>query len=274
MMRILVAFGDETYSRSATAHAIKLAQSHNAHLTAIGIVDLAHLHNVGPIPVGGASAAHELRAARLKKADQVVSACAEEFASECAGAQIPFSVLREVGSSIRTLIEASRAFDLLICGLGGMFQHGIVDEPRDALKQLVEAGVYPLLAVGTAYRDVHRVLVAYSGSTESASTLRLYAQMQLYPHAETRVVHFGEDDEQGHELLGAAQAYLAAHGIEASVELIGKEPKEGLLPTAEAWGADLIVVGNSAKSVVRRYIWGETALSAMRSSPIPLFLAQ
>lgn len=47
-----------------------------------------------------------------------------------------------------------------------------------------------------------------------------------------------------------------------------------LLPYADRWQADLIVAGNSAENMLLRRIFGETALSLLRNSPLPLYLAE
>lgn len=47
-----------------------------------------------------------------------------------------------------------------------------------------------------------------------------------------------------------------------------------LVEVAEDWNADLIVAGNSAKSLQMRSVFGETALKLMRESHLPLFLSQ
>ncbi len=58
------------------------------------------------------------------------------------------------------------------------------------------------------------------------------------------------------------------------VQCINGSPKEQLLPYAESWGADLMVMGNSAKNLLLRRLFGETALDVIRNANLPLFLAQ
>jgi nucleotide-binding universal stress UspA family protein len=274
MKRILVGVGDEEVSSSATELAIELAQRLDASVTAIGIIDLVRLRNVGPVPVGGGAAAQEMRRGRYEKASAMISTCIESFVQACQAASVRFAAKRDVGTAIDVLIDNARYYDLLICGLGGMFEHGVVDEPREELRRIIEAGVRPLIGVTSEYRKIGRVLVAYSGSVESAATMRQFAELNLFPNAQLKIVHFGSHEEDGAKRLSDAQAYLAAHGLEAETELVGESPQDGLLPFARGWNADLIVVGNSAKSLLRRHVFGETALETMRSSPVPLFLGQ
>jgi nucleotide-binding universal stress UspA family protein len=274
MKRILVGIGEAEYSSSATKLAIELAQRFDASVAAIGIVDLVRLRNVGPVPVGGGAAASEMRQTRYAKASEMISTCIDSFVEACEAASVRFAVKREVGEAMPALIDVARYYDLLICGLGGMFEHGVVEEPREELRQIVESGIYPLLAVASKHRKISRVLVAYSGSVESAMTMRQYAELNLFPNARVKIAHFQRDHEDGAKLLADAQSYFAAHAIETAAELVDEPPGEGLLPLADRFRADLIVVGNSAKSLLRRRVFGETALWAMRSSPLPLFLGQ
>lgn len=47
-----------------------------------------------------------------------------------------------------------------------------------------------------------------------------------------------------------------------------------LLAAATLWQADMIVMGNSARSVLLRKVLGDTLVATLRDAQIPLFLAQ
>ena len=74
--------------------------------------------------------------------------------------------------------------------------------------------------------------------------------------------------------LARVVEYLKAHNLNPETECVNAPPRDNLLPYAAEYGADLIVLGNSAKSLLLRKILGETALHVMRSSDRMLFLAQ
>ena len=180
----------------------------------------------------------------------------------------------ETGDPLDALVSLTRYHDLVICGLRSLFEHGVVDEPPDELALLVQEGIRPLLAVSDKDRSIRRVLIAYSGSMESAKTMRRFVQLRLWPDAKLKIVTFHEDQEEGESRLAQAADYCLAHGFEPETECIAKPPMENLLPYADQWKADLIVLGNSAKSMLLRRILGETALHVMRNADRPLFLAQ
>jgi nucleotide-binding universal stress UspA family protein len=116
--------------------------------------------------------------------------------------------------------------------------------------------------------------VAYSGSLESAKTFKHYVQSGLYPKALVRVVHFGSEVEAGERRLKSVESYFASHGREIEMDFVQGDPVQELVPYAEKWEANLIVAGNSAKNLLLRKLFGETALQLLRASPLPLYLAQ
>ena len=157
--------------------------------------------------------------------------------------------------------------------LGGhVFEHGVIDEPSDALVRLVTEGVRPILAVSGQYRPIRKVLVAYSGSMESARAMRAFVQSRLWPDATVRIVAFDKSADEARQLLGDAAEYCRAHGIEPQCEQAAGNPRDALLPyAARSRGADLIVIGNSARRLLMQRLFGETALAVMRRADRPIF---
>jgi nucleotide-binding universal stress UspA family protein len=109
---------------------------------------------------------------------------------------------------------------------------------------------------------------------ESAKTLTAFVNLHLWTDLHLRIVTFHDQADIGAERLTAANEYCQAHGLEPETECVPKPPHDAILPYAYDWGADLIVLGNSSKSMLLRRILGETALYVMQHSTVPLFLAQ
>ena len=63
--RILVGLGGTSYTPVAIQHAVKLSKRFEAEVTGITVVDVKHLSNIGPVPVGGEHAADKLRRHRI-----------------------------------------------------------------------------------------------------------------------------------------------------------------------------------------------------------------
>jgi nucleotide-binding universal stress UspA family protein len=272
--RILVGLADVKYSASAIHMAIELAQAHHAALTAVGVIDEERLRATGPVPIGAGQMAKELREHRLSEARRSLEQALQYYESSCRMANVPFSVEQALGDPFRRLAELARYQDLVVCGVGHLFEHGVVKEPPDALVKLVQLGVRPLITVNGARGAVRRVLVAYSGSMESATALKRFAQMRMWPDVTLRVVTFEYPREEADRLLADAAAYCASHDYEVDTDYVAQSPISGVAQYAERWKADVVVMGNSSRNLLLSRLFGETLLDTMQRAPCPLFLAQ
>jgi nucleotide-binding universal stress UspA family protein len=274
--RILVGLGTSRTAASVTEHALAIAKPRAAELSGLAVIDAARLDWTGPRPmgVGVDVAAADLRRQRHEQAAADVAAAGEQFATRCRAAGVAHGIVAETGDPFEIAADLVRYHDMCVFGLGGLFEHDVVAEPRDALERLVSDGVRPLLAVPEAYRPIHRVLVAYSGSLESAKTFKHFVLSGLYADAQVRIVHFDDEPETAARRLEKAAGYFAAHGRSVETDHAAGDAAQELIPYAQAWQADLIVAGNSARNLLLRRLFGETALRLLRESPLPLYLAQ
>lgn len=272
--RILVALSGTPFTPIAVEQAIELAGRHDAAVTGVTVVDLARLADVGPIPLGGGAAAHSLAAHRVQVTEERVEEQITNFEKACRDASISYIVDRETGDPFDRLLELWRYHDLTIIGLRGLFEYGVVHHPDDEIIRLIARGVRPIIAVSHEHRPVNRVLIAYNGSPESAMAMKRFAQTRLWPDVTVKIACFGFDDEKALPLLADATTYLRAHGYEPEAESLPGYPKEGLLKHSREWKADLVVMGSTSRSRIRKLVMGETALEALIHADVPLFLSQ
>ncbi len=274
LKRILVGLGGTEYTVSAINQAVAMAMANDAEVTGVSIIDEGRLTYSGPVPVGGGHYAHELANDRMEKAKERAEWAIQEFIEACRAAGVRHQVLREVGEPFTLMIDQARYHDLMIFGLRSLFEFDLVPDPHNALVRLVQAGVRPLVAVSKGFYPVKKVLIAYSGSMESAKAMKRFVQMRLWPEAQLRIVTFEHQADKAEQLVSDAADYCRAHGFAPEETVVPNSPKHHLLPYAEEWGADLMVVGNSAKSLLLRRLLGETALHVIQNADRPLFLAQ
>ena len=274
--RILVGLGTSRTALSVTEHAIEIAKPQAAELVGMAITDPIRLEWTGPRPmgVGVEEATADLRRSRFERAHADIVAAGETFSTQCRVAGVPHRINEETGDPFAVAEDLVRYQYMCVFGLRGLFEHGVVPEPVDAIERLISSGVRPILAVAEEYRPIRRVLVAYSGSIESAKTFKHFVQSGLFADAEVRIVHFGSDKVAGQRRLERSAAYFLSHGRTAGTDQCQGEPTRELIPYAQAWNADLIVAGNSSKNILLRRLFGDTALELLRVSPLPLYLAQ
>jgi nucleotide-binding universal stress UspA family protein len=272
--RILVGLGGTPFTTVAVQRAVELAQIHDAYLTGVTVVELSRLRRVGPVPPGAGAYAKRVADHRLEVTRQRVDEAVAAFQQSCQDAGLRCSVEMETGDPFALMISHSRHHDVTVFGLRSLFDYGITPEPKNALIQLLSQGVRPIVAVSTQYRTVRKALVAYSGSMESAKAMRRFVQMRLWPDVRLEVVHFSTDTTEGKALLDAAADYCRAHGFETETWLADGDPEEGILERARQTEADIIVMGNSARSLMFRRILGDATLTTIQNADRPLFLAQ
>jgi nucleotide-binding universal stress UspA family protein len=269
-----VGLGGSDYTVAAINQAVAIAIAHNAELTGVSVIDPGRVTPFMAMPIGDGPIAYTKTGSFLAKAHERVEWATHEFTQACKAAGIRHRVVQEVGEPFSLMTDESRYHDLMIFGLRSLFESDLVADPHDTLVRLVQSGVRPLLTVSKQVAPIKKVLIAYSGSMESAKAMKSYVQMRLWPISELRIVSF--DDGTGHakNLLAEATDYCRSHGLETETECITGSPNEHLLPYMQSWGADLTVVGNSAQNLLMRRIFGETALHVIRNTDKPLFLSQ
>lgn len=274
--RILVGVGTSQTAQTVADYAVELGRQFEAELLGVAVTDPLRLEWTGPRPIGmGVEAVTtELREDRLRRATADVASAKAIFSERCRAENVAHGFSEQVGDPFEIVSQLVRYQDMCVFGLRGLFEHDIVPEPRDALERLVADGVRPILAVGEEYRPVRKVLVAYSGSLESAKTFKHFVLSGLYADATVRVVNFGSKPATALGLLDHAAAYFRSHGRTVDTDHVDGDPQQELVRYATAWGADLVVAGNSAKNLLMRRLFGETALMLLRECTLPLYLSQ
>jgi nucleotide-binding universal stress UspA family protein len=270
--RILVGLGDSRYSKAAIRHAVELAGAHGAEVTAVTLVGRASFDDEGLYLTGAAREVKEWDDERERITQAAVEEAVSAFEHACKVADVPYRVRWESGDPLDHLVSASRYHDIVLLGLRGLFEHGITAHPTDSVVRLIRRGTQPILAVAEEHRSVRRVLVAYSGSPESARALRAFVQLRAWPGCTLSVTTFGRDKPAAERLLSDAAAYCEAHGYEPRLHYSPKPAVEGILDTARGSAADLVVMGDGAHGVLVRRILGDTLMHVVRQADRPLFL--
>lgn len=276
--RILVALGGTDYTMVAIETAVELAKRHNAELTGVTVVDLEKLRRIGAVPLGAGDLANELRDERVAQTREAAELTIARFEEACKEAGLKHQVLRqEHDEPGHCLIQLSRYQDLAVMGLKSIFDYGVPNTTEDPVKmidKLVTGGVRPIVAVPNQPFVVKKALIAYSGSMGAAKTIRQFVRLNPWPGVETKIVTFGKETDENRQLLEDSAAYCVANGLSPSSEIIDASPNQGILDEAAGWGADIIVLGNSQKSLLMRRVLGETVLHVIKNSEKALFLGQ
>ena len=271
--RILVGLGGTPYTPVAIKRAVGLAKRFEAEITGVTVIDVSRLSMLGA--VGGERTAREI-ADRISLTKERIDEAIGKFEAACTAEGIKYRVKQEDGEDpFDLMISLARYHDLMIFGLRSIFEYGISpEEPKDTLARLISAGVRPLIAVSDKFRPIQKALIAYSGSMESAKTMKRFIQLCPWPNVRLKIITFEHPEEETRQLLYDAAEYCRDHGFTVDTDSNPGSPKDYLFAVADLWQADLIVIGNSARSLLMRRILGDTALHIIRNADRPLFLCQ
>jgi len=271
--RILLALGGTPFSHVAVRRGVELAQAHGSQLVAVTILDTDFWQASTSSWMSAAEAARLAEARSWIGAKKRVERVVAEFMQACADADVPCEVKRPDHEPFELLSSESRYCDLVLFGLRGLFDYHLVPDAEKTIARLIRGGVRPMLAVASEYRPVRRVLIAYSGSMESATTMRRFVQMRLWPSAVLKIVCFEHDVTDAGRLLAGAAEYCQAHGFVTTTEAVDGSARGSLLPYAQNGDMDLIVAGDSFRHVVLQDLLGDTMSHLVRHADRPLFLS-
>ena len=274
LKRILVALTGTPGGITAVRHTVELAQRHGGKLTGVTLFDPRKIKNVGSVPIGAGAAAKELKAHRMKVIREEMDKAIADFRSTCESKGVVHRVVVEEGNPCKQLLEMSRYHDLVAFGVRGLLGFGHPRKSQGLFGPLVSVGVRPLLAVAPEYRPIRRVMIAYSGSRESAKTIRRFAQIDAWPDVAVDIVTFGPRAEPAKQLLDDAAEYCTDHGFEVQTSHSTDKPREGILNYAAQHDIDLIVMGYSVRSKFKKIMMGQTGLHVLRNTERSVFLSQ
>jgi nucleotide-binding universal stress UspA family protein len=273
--RILVGLGGTPFTTVATKIATELGDQHQAQLTGVTVIDTSKLDNVGPVPVGGGAYAQRLRERKVRITKEGTEQAIAAFKAHCSEQQVVCRRIEyEQKDPFAAMISEARYNDLTIFGLRSIFDYGFTSDPDKAIIKLMSQGVRPILAVSDTYRPIKNVLIAYSGSMESAKAIRHFIHLNPWPGVTLHIVHFKEEPEKEPFLTKDAAEFCEAHGFEVKTDTVEGQARSDLLSFARENDADLIVMGNSANKALLRRLLSNTVLETIKSADRPLFLSQ
>lgn len=263
--KILLGLGGTAYTPAAIVRAVDLAARHGAALTAATVLP--------SYARAGLGSSRDPQAGAADGAVPSIESAVAQTENACKSAGLSYRIEQEEDGPFHRLIALSRSHDLTVFGLQSLFRYDMVEDPRDALAKLLVEGAKPILAVSSMPHPMRRILVAYNGSPESSAALRAFLHLRLWPDISLRIIHFGAHEDSRRNLLCEAAELCRAHGFDPFTQIVAGQAKDRLLPYAEKWGADLIVLGSATRKLLLRHAFGETALQAIRHSTRSLFLS-
>lgn len=255
---------------------VRLARRHAARVRGLSLTDTRYFQSLTSTCETAACAVTEQ--SRLRLAEKRYSIARADLTQACLAANLNFDVRTLSGDPFELLPQESRFHDLVVAHFAERDDAiaAADDEPRMSERDLVDLalrGVQPLLVVRRRAQPLQRVLLIYDGTPESSRAIRSYVSQGLTPDAEHRLLAIGESERTARDALHQMTEYFQRRGTPLETGWICGRPRKVLVPYAEKWNADFLVMGVTRANPLLRRLLGETAQDALRRLSSALYLA-
>ncbi len=278
--KILLSIPQAPANSSETALALDLASHHGAEITGFTTVDTEHIAMQVPKAIGYYSYHIKEIEILIEAAQADADGAMNALKVACDENKVKFrpaSALSSEGSL--SLASVWRFHDVCVVPTNLWVPGASQLASTESILQLVAMGLRPLIAVPRTIPNARpsKVLVALSGSLESAKALKHFIQLQLYPGIPVHLVAIGDpkSGESCQELMDQASDFLKAHGYPVTIACLEDtgDRVSSLLAEAESSGSGMFVIGSSYKRLLMLKRFGKHALGLLERSPLPVFLS-
>ena len=281
MRSILVGLDGSEDCLPAVDLGISWAKRFDSLLVGIGVVDEPSIR--GAQPAGHVSSTYQFAYDQLlSETRREVEQSLERFAIRCSEEQVSCKLLEDEGQPCERILTELQRYDLLLLGCQTHFRHGserhachtLEQVLRSASRPVVVAPKSPLVAPKSPLAAGKGVVIAYDGSVQAARALQAFVAagcMRIHPiHIVT--VH-PESSVEAARIADRAAEFLQFHDIEAErVPMVGNAASKRFLDYARDTNAELLVMGAYGQPRVTEFFFGSATCTALRESPLPLFL--
>lgn len=215
-----------------------------------------------------------LAQARRDCVEQQHEVVREELSKACLAAGLNFDVRRRSGNPLQLLPQESQFHDLVITSIAANAQEG---QPKGLtiadLFALLLRGVQPLLVVNPNQTTIGRVLLAYDGSEPSGRAIRAFLGTNIFADAEHRLLALGRNQRLAKASLAEMADYCLQRRRSLETGFVCGQARRLLLPYAEKWQADLIVLGVGRGQRLLGRLIGDRMIQRLHNLGCSLFAA-
>jgi len=278
LKKLLVIAPEDPETSSHVRLALKLAGQHSATVTGFTAVDSERLSSVGPAPAGAFSYRHHLVQHRLGLGAETADKSSAKLKTMCEADGVAFAADIATGDQSQRLTSSWRFQDLAVLP-SQVWSPGFRElGDSETLLHFVAMGLRPLLVVPQGYEQFpKKVLVALSGSLDSAKAFKHFVQSRVFGDAAVHLVTVGEPKtgEKADDLLADAGRYAEAHGFAVTQSALPKSNNRvrALLDEAESAGTDAFVIGSSYRHFLMFTRFGSHAQGLLNVSKHPVFVS-
>ncbi len=274
--RILVPLDGSDYSKVATKVAIEMAKMRDGIIIGLGVVDTEEIDETAiGAGIGASYYAEHLKSYKKNKAIGKIKNFLDEFEDECQDAKVDYERYSKSGDPVEEIIGMGKTSDLIITGLRTFFHFETTPKPGDTLKELLESGVCPVLAVPKEeVKNNKKVLIAYDDTISSANAMKMFQRFyKTNPYAKkVYLLNVNNDLDKAEEILESARKYFKSHKIRVDLEKRAGKPGKEILDFAKEKKVNMIVMGAYGEGGLSKLFFGHASRGVIEDGSIPVFV--
>ncbi len=274
--RILVPLDGSDYSKVATKVAIDMVKKSHGVIIGLGVVDTEEIDEsaIGA-GIGASYYAEHMKTYKKNKAIGKIKNFLDEFEDECKDAKVDYERYSKSGDPVEEIINMGKTSDLIVSGLRTFFHFETTPEPGDTLKELLESGVCPIIAVPKkGIKNNKKAVIAYDNTISSAKSMKMFQRFyKTNPFAKkVYLLNVNDDLDEANKVLENAEKYFKTHKIK--VELVKRAGKPGkeIIKFAKEKKVNLIVMGAYGENGISKLFFGHASKGVIDDGSIPVFV--
>ncbi|WP_260483502.1 universal stress protein [Sphingomicrobium flavum] len=279
-MKLLACLDLSAYATSVTDHTAWLAKGLDAEVELLHIIQRSDVvakrgDLSGALGLGARSTLMEelvaIEEAEAKLARQQADALIQTASARLADAGVTkVSSLMRHGDIVGTVIEREDDADIVIIGKRGAHADFARGHLGSKVERVVRQSDKPVLVAAREFHPINRALIAFDGGTTARKAVSFAATSPLFEDVQFDLVMVGKADAKQESAMNWAREVMGERLVRA--ELIGGDVEGAISAEAEAFGADLLLMGAYGHSPLRTMIVGSTTTAMLRALHKPVLL--
>lgn len=277
--KLLVCTDGSSYGDVACQYAFRLAQTLNAELAGLHVLDIRMIEGpalsdfAGALGVSGYYAG--LPQFRLLM-ESKGNAIRDNFLARAKEAGVTADFQIESGHPVHVILEQEKASDLLILGQKGENEQFGLELIGSMAERITRHAHHSCLVTPGRFTPVSNILAACDGSPISGKVADIAGALALKLGASLTIATVAEKIAPGEARKTAEEARLtcAKQGIDAKVQILEGQAGDALLDCITQHKNDLIVMGAHAHTRIREWFVGCTSQRILANSGIPALLVR
>lgn len=279
-MKLLACLDLSAYATSVTDHAAWLAKGLDAEVELLHIIQRSDVvakrgDLSGALGLGAKSTlmeelvAIEEAEAKLarQQADALIATAKERLAD--AGVAKVTSLMRH-GDMVSTVIEREEDADMVVIGKRGAHADFAKGHLGSKVERVVRQSDKPVLVASRDFHAIENALIAFDGGTTSRKAVSFAATSPLFEDVKLDLVMVGKADAKQESAMNWAREVMGDRLVRA--ELLSGDVEGAISAEAEAFQADLVMMGAYGHSPLRNMIVGSTTTAMLRALHKPVML--